>query len=267
MLSDVKLLPEKSYGNVTIKFSEFTMEPSPWSHQITSEEIKLRIYGIYGLSRDEVLVYGGLAAGGYFRSFLLHSGDGGHSWKEVAVPIELGYVSEIFFIDGGIGWMLADRSPEGIENVYLFQTVNFGKSWMFIGQVPNRGEGSYNTLGLRFVDPNYGEVWMETVQPVDNGNDIEEFCLCKTNDGALSWQITDMCIPRNKFDYNWISPNISTTTSGTQWRYEFDRTDKEHQWILIQRKIGKQHNWETVSFLPLNLVYKQGVLNGEIKLN
>lgn len=257
---DFRLLPERSYGNVTIKFLQFPMEKSPWFRQILSEGVKLHILGIYSLSQKNVLIYGGFESGGFFRSVLLRSSDGGHSWREAAVPIELGYVSEIFFIDGGMGWALVKRVPEGIENVYLYQTLNSGKTWQFIGQAPNQGGGSYNTLGLRFVDPNYGEIWMERVRRVDNANDIEEFCLCRTTDGGLSWQMTEMCIPRSQFNYNWISPEVSTLTDGTQWRYRENRTDENHRVILIQRKTGNQSDWETVSFLPLNYVYKQGVL-------
>lgn len=258
--NDVRLLSKRSYGNVTIEFSKFPMDQSAWAHQILTDDIHFRVHAVYGISREEVLLCGGLAVGGYFRSILLRSGDGGRSWKEVATPIELGYASEIFFTNGGIGWALMKRSPEGIESVYIFRTLDYGKRWEYIGHAPNHGQGSYNTLGLRFVDANHGEVWAETARLVDNAHDIEEYCLCRTTDGGLTWRCTEMCCPRKKFDYSWISPDVSTAIDGTQWRYKRCPGDCNSQWLRIERRTAGHSKWETVATIPRKYKYDKGHL-------
>jgi hypothetical protein len=262
---EVILLPARTYGSASIEFSSFPMAQSPWVDQILTDEIGLELSGIHGINEKAVLIYGGFAVGGFFRSLVLRSDDGGKSFREVMVPEELSYTSEIFFSAGGIGWAVVKRCPEGIESANLYQTQNSGSDWHKAGALPNHGQGSYDTLGLRFSDVNHGEIWAENLRIDEKGTEHIEFCLCRTTDGGQTWQWTDMCCQEDDFDFNWIKPDISTASNGTQWRKTLSKGDGDPQWIGLQRRRPGEIKWETVALIPRKFKYDNGHLKAKIR--
>jgi hypothetical protein len=230
------LLPARQYGHVWITFAQFAMERSPLSDQTSNSSIRLWIGGVRGISRDKALLYGSLSVGaGDIRCLILLTADGGRSWREVMVPEELSTTSELFFLGDGIGWAVVLRTPEGIESANLYQTYNHGRNWQLVGPLPNHGQGSFQTLGLRFADLNHGEIWAETIDYVDGGHEREQFCLCTTNDGGITWTWTSMCCEADKAEFKWLFYGISTANDGTQWRRAASPIDSQYsQWIVYR---------------------------------
>ena len=254
------LLPDVVYGDVRIAFAHFAFSQSPWSRQVLENGVRLLIRGVRAISREEALTYGSLSVpGGDVRSLILRTGDGGRSWREVLIPEALSTTSEVFFNDGRIGWAVVLRTPGGIESATMYQTHDRGVSWRLVGPLPNFGQGSFQTVGLRFVDINHGEVWAESVEYIDGAPDLDHYCLCRTTDGGMTWVWTTMCCDAASMNFDWVSPTISTASDGSQWKCEHADSAFASEWHVCRRG-PYQSKWQTAAVIPQRYVLDDRLL-------
>ena len=102
------------------------------------------------------------------REQLLHTDDGGSSWKEVPSPI-VG-ISKASFINSNQGWLINNDGE-------VYRTTDAGRTWQKISQLINQQSLFYTPQQIQFVDETHG--WIS-----------ETYSIWRTEDGGLNW---DLC--------------------------------------------------------------------------
>ena len=187
---------------------------------------------------------------------ILKTSDGGKTWKNVLPSDSLNkfYVS-IKFIDENNGWTSNNhgeilRTTDGGESwevkmsgliggarlsvinqqtIYvlsgkLYKTFNSGETWDFVEVSTPK---NYTTVNMSFVNDKNG--WIVTGNGT-GGTILTEFPILNTNDGGLSWQVTDYladgespgfrCVYFANENVGWIAgyQNVyKTTDAGKNW--------------------------------------------------
>jgi photosystem II stability/assembly factor-like uncharacterized protein len=144
-----------------------TLEPTPASTPIPLD-------GLYSVSMRDRLNGWGWSQHADGSNSLLHSLDGGHSWKDVT-PADLPGISEGFFLDAQTAWVQTFDSASSISGLGL--TTDAGLTWTQVAaSVP------FNNALLHFTDPQEG--W---AAGYDVGAGQAYISLYATHDGGRTW--------------------------------------------------------------------------------
>jgi len=123
--------------------------------------------------------------------FVLHTRDGGATWKKIAEDLSLGYYKSghLFFVDRENGWLIS-----ATENI--LQTKDGGKSWEQVYSSPDEYYDSLNSIFF----PNLLEGWAVG----DGGLALHRI------PGATTW--TPVSLPTE-----WVLSDVSFSSCGKGW--------------------------------------------------
>lgn len=110
---------------------------------------------------------------------LLHTADGGASWKREASPIR-GSLSAVDFVDAQHGWVASAGNQ-------VARTTDAGRSWT-LQQVPGQAQLS----AVDFVDAQYGWVAGSYMKQVGPHTMTQAAGLFATTDGGVTWRRQDI---------------------------------------------------------------------------
>ncbi len=135
---------------------------------------------------DEVLLLGGSfrTPAASYRSALLISRDGGHTWTDTAVWRTGGNVADINVLDKRHAWVLTEHAIEGRTGPYhVWRTTDGGHSWSRCGtELPLKHVGIDWVESWSFQDARVGEI-------VIAGTTGKRLTY-RTVDGGKTWQET-----------------------------------------------------------------------------
>jgi photosystem II stability/assembly factor-like uncharacterized protein len=231
-----------------IDFQDYQPDDLPWfADEAGQNGVTLRFSGIYALSKDIVFLYGGLAtAPGTLRSVLLRSTDGGRHWKEVMQPETGSEITELVFLEHGLGWAVALWTVEGPGRAYLYHTKDSGAHWQRVSKFPLVGlGGNIIPSGLQFQNTQQGKVRILNIMDL-------ACCSYQTVDGGLTWAKTDVCLSEHECLLNTPS---ECSLEKLSWKYSVSKSESA---IKISQRLSFDGAWTEVSKIPLHYGYSQG---------
>src|SRR5262245_14454896 len=118
---------------------EFAEWRRSWSESAEGScPFTLSLGGAHAFSAEALVVFGEISGGGpgAYRSFLLRSTDGGHSWHETLTPVLASSVSDLSFVSEREGFALVGWVVEGPGTLRLYHTSDAAAHWTFVSAVP-----------------------------------------------------------------------------------------------------------------------------------
>lgn len=237
----------------TLRFLDERPKNMQWLEEVATEHgVYLNLWGIYALSEDVVLLFGGLYTGpGTLRSVLLRSIDGGSHWSEVMHPETASDVIEVVFVEGGEGWALVLWTVEGPGPAYLYHTTDWGQNWQRLSKLPLYGLGAHSyPVGLEFTDSRHGYVKILATSRM-LGALSECCCLYETTDGGITWNETGNCFTIDDCRLNEVTESVAG--DGSAWRVE----SQPDATIQVSRRLPSE-GWKVVSSIPVRFEYVDG---------
>jgi hypothetical protein len=104
-------------------------------------------------------------------NYILHSNDGGETWKRQALPADTFDLREFYFLNENVGYIVGEMG-------LILKTSNGGNDW----QRQESGANKHYLMGLSFIDENTGWVTGE----MDDGTKRGGILLHTTN-GGIKW--------------------------------------------------------------------------------
>jgi photosystem II stability/assembly factor-like uncharacterized protein len=137
------------------------------------------------LAGDRLVVAGNLhSAAVTLFSALLHSEDGGHTWREAAGRVRFAGIDKLQFFDAETGWASGEQLSPLPQEPFLLLTTDGGKSWR---SRPIFGETAENKLGaiqqFSFAGKDSGSLIVDR----GSGADGDRYELYESPDGGESW--------------------------------------------------------------------------------
>jgi photosystem II stability/assembly factor-like uncharacterized protein len=125
--------------------------------------------------------------------FLYRTTDGGLTWKDSVVPFSRG---DIYFVDEGNGWMLADLGVgAGSNAVAIFQTTDGGLTWeQTYTNDPNQ-PNALDSLPLSGIKSDIVALDMNTAWVSGVVYAPGEVYLYRTDDGGRTWAQVALSLP------------------------------------------------------------------------
>lgn len=143
------------------------------------------VVGIFGVSKDIVFLYGGMAAydGEYLsmQSTLLRSTNGGTSWEEVMKPVSNSSIKEFSMRESGRGWALMYSSAPPSHSYTLYQTNDYGENWQETASIPLSSTEFPIVLQMIWIDELHGQI------DILYNNSFGYIEFLTTNDGGQHW--------------------------------------------------------------------------------
>ena len=149
----VRVSPCLLFLLLTAHCSQLTAFGSSWNRQPSGTMAWL--HAVYFLDQNRGWVAGS-------NGTLLHTIDGGSTWKRVSIPRD--DLRDVYFSDDNIGWLLAQRDPLKLKsnerNSYLLTTNDGGVTWRRV--FLNTADVNTRFARLMFTDAQHGWVFGET---------------------------------------------------------------------------------------------------------
>lgn len=196
---------------------------------------------------------------GNSETIVLHTEDGGLSWKISSLP-DTAQVSDLSFISNDEGWIMSvESSSVGNQRKTLYRTLNGGKSWNAVMQTPistnNQGSNSKAIPEFGYVtDMTFAseQVGYVTMQELNSPK------MYVTSDGGHSWSAS-----KNFFNKiidgtcdQYLSSDLEFTgVTGNQGRITIACT-RSHQYKYSG--YTTQNHGETWSFMAYSLPWVSG---------
>jgi hypothetical protein len=225
-------------------------EATEWALGNEAEEKGLELfshdYKIYPLDKETVFFFGGLRTPAVsIRSFLLRSGDGGKSWRDVMTPVHGSDVWDVFFLDSRLGWALTVWTTEGFGEVKLHSSKDGGIRWRKVSDIPKRAHTG-EPLSMKFVDEKNGEIEML----YENG-----LAVLRTKDGGLTWaEIQTLSLDEHeKRGTGGSGQDILQAKDGSQWQSQ----ERDGQ-VRVLRRVQANEAWKEMCAIPMNYGYSKG---------
>jgi hypothetical protein len=227
-------------------------EAMEWASTHEAEKNGLQLfsngYKIYPLDKETVFFFGELRTPAVaIRSFLLRSGDGGKTWRDVMSPVYGSEVAEVFFLDSRSGWALTLWTTEGPGEVKLFSSKNGGMTWRNVSEIPKR-DHTGQPVAMKFADGKNGEIEML----YEN-----EIAVLRTKDGGRTWAeshtISLDSYEKRKQETDPSDQEIVLGKDGSQWRL----MEKDERVRVLQRMQANE-TWKELSAIPMSYGYSKG---------
>jgi hypothetical protein len=227
-------------------------EAAEWASGNEAEEKGLDLfshdYKIYPLDKETVFFFGGLRTPAVsIRSFLLRSGDGGKTWRDVMSPVHGSDVSDVFFLDSCSGWALTLWTTEGPGDVKLYSSKDGGMRWRKISDVPKRHHTG-EPLSLKFADEKNGEIEMLYE---------DRLAVLRTKNGGRTWaEIQTISLDeyeKRKPETNVVGQDMIQAKDGSEWRLQ-----EQDGRIRVLRRMQANEAWKELCAIPMNYGYSKG---------
>jgi hypothetical protein len=203
---------------------------------------------VYPLDKETIFIFGGLRTPAVsVRSFLLRSGDGGKTWRDVMAPVHGSDVWDMFFLDSRSGWALTLWTTEGPGDVKLYSSKDGGMRWRKVSDIPKRDHTGMPGA-LKFDDEKNGEIEMLYE------NDV---AVLRTRDGGRTWAESHT-ISLDEYDKRkrGIDPSgqgVLQGKDGSQWRL----LEKDER-VRVLRRMQANEDWKELCAIPINYGYSKG---------
>ena len=210
-------------------------------------------WGIYAVDEGLAFLFGGLSVSpGTIRSVVLRSDDGGEHWCEVMESQQGSDVTEMVFVEDGLGWALVVWTVEGPGPARLYHTTDYGRNWQELSSIPYPGGHSF-TFDLQLFSNRQGQVRVNRFME-------EVYCLFNTTDGGLTWNETGDCCDDDECDFERRSQDTALAQDGSRWQFEVDSSDVERDLreIAVSRQLSHEDTWTVVSRIPVHFEYAEG---------
>lgn len=234
-------ISEVQFLNPTIDYNGIS-----WMREQAKENpLRLDTWGIYAIDSKTAFLFGDMSLpAGSLQSILLRTDDSGKHWNEVMNPIPASSVIEVTILQSGEGWSLICWTVEGIGEVSLYHTVDYGKTWNKLSDVPKKQVFGYPTK-MTFSDRLNGQIDMNY-----EGDIHPRVAFLTTKDGGRNWQETGA--------YSLEAP----TTSGSETaiaQYRQNYIPNLHETFTVDGEHWKldEGEWNTP-----NITIKKLTLNG-----
>lgn len=213
------------------RFSDEALEARVAGLEARACPLRLELDGVHAIDANTALVYGDIDEASAFRSVLLRSADGGHSWKEVMKPVTGSTVLALSFPTEAHGFAFVEWIVEGPGDLLLYGTGDAGSTWDRVSEVP-RPHNLDEAISYGCSSPLRCTV---TLQCEHGGGHIAE-----TLDGGRTWRVSR------------ASRNVSSRASvsqdragdGTAWRL----ANSSDSAIRVSRRL-RGADWTTVALL------------------
>jgi len=233
-------------------------EALQWASQWEADQHGLALRpdgdGIYPLNRDTVFLFGELRTpAASIRSFLLRSGDGGKTWREVMSPVYGSEVIEMFFHDAHVGWALVGWTTEGPGDLTLYGSKDGGKTWRKISDIPKRHFSGW-PISMTFSD---GRSGMINVLYDGSGDPrTDGLVTLSTKNGGRSWHETSHLsldeYERGNKGREKSAERMVTGQDSSQWQLGIDKE------VRILRRLDAEEIWSLLCVMPSDFGYSKG---------
>nr|WP_186381912.1 hypothetical protein [Paenibacillus terrae] len=199
------------------------------------------------------------SASGTSETIVLHTSDGGGSWKVASIP-DKNRVTSIFFDSNHVGWiMLTAESSTGKQDKTLYKTEDGGAKWKMVmhnyissnqtstqGAIPPLGYA----MGMTFTSPSKGFAMIQELGVPK---------LYRTQDGGGEWSEGPAFFNRDK---------LASCSGFIPSSPEFFDTSNTEGWIPVGCQVGDSAKYngffttdqgQTWTFTPFNLGWNKGV--------
>jgi photosystem II stability/assembly factor-like uncharacterized protein len=205
-------------------------------------------YKLYPLDKETVFFFGELRTPAVsIRSFLLRSGDGGKTWRDMMSPVYGSEVSDVFFLDSRSGWALTLWTTEGPGDVKLFSSKDGGMTWRKVSEVPKR-DHTGQPVAVKFADVKNGEIEMLYE---------DEIAVLRTKDGGRTWAesrtVSLEAYEKRKQETDPSGQDIVQGKDGSQWQL----MEKDER-VRVLRRIQANEAWKEMCAIPMSYGYSKG---------
>ena len=233
-------------------------EALQWASQWEADQHGLALRpdgdGIYPLNRDTVFLFGELRTpAASIRSFLLRSGDGGKTWREVMSPVYGSEVIEMFFHDAHVGWALVGWTTEGPGDLTLYGSKDGGKTWRKISDIPKRHFSGW-PISMTFSDGRNGMI--KVLYDGSGDPRTDGLVTLSTKNGGRSWHETSHLsldeYERGNKGREKSAERMATGQDSSQWRLGIDKE------VRILRRLDGEEIWSLLCVMPSDFGYSKG---------
>jgi hypothetical protein len=216
----------------------------PVNIEFVNEYGLLWTFDVYALNKDEVFLFGSVSdsTGSSAQSMLLKSSDGGKYWVEVMQPVKGSDVIDFQMLESGEGWALILWTVEGPGTALLFQTTNFGQTWVQIAEIPKPKWYAFPAK-MGFIDRKHGQINVCLIGGLDDQVDF-----FTTSDGGVTWDKSGSYSP--PFDGPLKSDAIANLCTWSEKTFnhalEYDsrwRLDRVGHNIILSRQLNSDYLW------------------------
>lgn len=234
-------------------------EALQWASQWEADQNGLALhpygYGIYPLNKDTVFFFGEFRTqAASIRSFLLRSGDGGKTWREVMSPVYGSEVIEMFFHDAHVGWALVGWTTEGPGDLTLYGSKDGGKSWRKLSDIPKRHFSGW-PISMTFSDGRNGMI--KILYDGSGDHRTDGLVTLSTKDSGRRWRETGH-LSRDEYEKvnkgrKESAERMVSGQDSSHW--QLLGTDKE---VRILRRLQADEPWRLLCIMPGHFGYSKG---------
>jgi hypothetical protein len=227
-------------------------EALEWASNNEAEKTGVELFSgdskIYPLDKETVFFFGDLRTPAVaIRSFLLRSGDGGKTWKDVMSPVYGSEVCDVFFLDGRSGWAMTLWVTESQGDAQIFSSKDGGITWRKVSDVPKR-DWTGMPVGMKFADEKNGEIDMLYE------NDL---AVLKTKDGGRTWAESHTIsldeYEKRERETDQSEQPVVQGKDGSQWQL----AEKDER-VRVLRRMKANEVWRELCAIPMNYGYSDG---------